>query len=185
MGMRAEYNRVTPGELARMRADEEVAAAFFGHDIDWEADDEDEGYDEFFERQEAREAEGRYLNIEKAWHGLHYVLTGDPDSDFGYSPTPLYNVVRGGSITPWESEFGIRVLEPNEVAETDRALQNVTEAELRSRLVAAEFNKHRIYPNEDEWRQEWMDEFLETFTIVSKFFHDAALSGDAILLELS
>jgi hypothetical protein len=88
--------------------------------------------------------EGEVLDLDKAWHGIHYLLTGtawegDP---------PLNFLVTGGREVGIE-EVGIgpaRTLTSAETRDVADALARITDEELRARFAPSEMMRLEIYP---------------------------------------
>ena len=101
MGMRATYRRLPVEEFHKLRADTVQAETYFGLDID---EDDYDGVDAYFD---SLETSGRYLDIEKSWDGLHFLLTGRSAMEEETVPPPLGNVIQGGMDTEWEASYGM------------------------------------------------------------------------------
>jgi Domain of unknown function (DUF1877) len=68
-----------------------------------------------------------YLNLEKAWHGLHYLLTGSTDG----GPLPLSFIFAGGQDVGPDLGYGpARLLSAKFVKELDSSLNGLTIDEL-------------------------------------------------------
>ena len=125
---------------------------------------------------------GPLMGVEKAWHGLHYLLAGAAQDT---TPGAGEAVLGGTEIGP---EFGYgpaRLLEPAEVATVSKALSELTPATLKKRFKPKELDKADIYPGgwvETGEGAEWL---LEAFEELRKFYAAAASRGSAILLYIS
>ena len=129
------------------------------------------------------EADPHQLDVDKAWHGLHFLLNGEPWSGEG----PLFNAVLGGTPIGEDMGYGpVRYLTPQEVRETAQALQQLNDADLRSRFDPAAFAAADIYP--DIWVRdgvEGLDYVMTYLEEVRRFFLVAAEQGEGMLLFLS
>jgi hypothetical protein len=88
--------------------------------------------------------EGEVVDLDKAWHGIHYLLTG---TAWAGDP-PLNFLVTGGHELGTE-EVGIgpaRTLTSAETREVARALAQITDEELRARFAPREMMRLEIYP---------------------------------------
>lgn len=119
------------------------------------------------------------LDIDKAWHGIHFVLNG---SEWEGTP-PLFNVVLGGEPVN-DDDVGhgpARCLMPREVQDVAAALRAIPPEEFRRRYDPALLTANDIYPqiwdDEDE-----RDPLLEDYELLREFFLGAAQAGDALLL---
>lgn len=127
----------------------------------------------------AEGAHGR-LDLEKAWHGLHYLLSGTVDIEPGESP--LGTAVLGGAEVGEDfSGYGsARCFMPAEVGEVASALAGVDEDEVMARFDPEQMAALQIYPfgwDEPDDR-EWL---LEGLRDLRRFYGDAAASGRAIV----
>lgn len=111
------YRRLPEGEFSRIFGDPEQAEAYIcdlggGLDLDTLislADNPDalkeKGID-ILAALEERERDPRRVDLEKEWHLLHFLLTGDASMKVGHRPdNPLYNVVMGGTKPWWKPDM--------------------------------------------------------------------------------
>jgi hypothetical protein len=170
MGIEASYRRVTPDEFEKLHSDAVYASIYFGDDL--ETDEEIHTY------FEALRSNDRYLDLDKYWQSLYFLLTGDFLYDSKTKDdTLLHKVFMGGTATPWEATYGrVRYLSVNEVKEMAEALNQVSEDNLKSRL------DHLLGSHESRIYME--PHFLELHTQLVKFFNVAAQDGDIVLLSL-
>lgn len=121
------------------------------------------------------------LDIDKAWHGLHFLLCGDPWEGNG----PLAQVVMGGTEIGDDLGYGpARYLTVDETAEASGALAATSADELGARFDARELASNDIYPdiwNEGDTALEYL---LDAYRRVSLYFAEAAAAGDAMLKYL-
>jgi hypothetical protein len=121
------------------------------------------------------------LSIEKSWQAIHFVLNGDPWECKG----PLGNAVLGGREVGEDMGYGpARFLTPAEVAETAKALEEVTTEQFTERLSKANFKKAEIYVfnDEDPNDPDIVEELVGYFEDVKKFFREAANKKNGMLL---
>lgn len=179
MSMVGVYRRLSVEEFENIHNDPVAADRYFGFDFGDEG--EDEALDKYMEGLETDE---RYLDIGKAWNGLHFLLTGTSDYDAPKAPASLRNVVFGGKETEWEMSYGaVRYLSPEEVIAASAALKALSDDELKSRFDAKAFEKVDIYPV-GTWDSNDIDWLLNSFRNVKDFFDKAAVSGEVILLSI-
>ena len=177
MGMEASYQRVPLNKLQQVEMNTPQAMVFF----DYGLDEEDESND----AANTWESGGPSLFIGKAWHGLHFLLTGIADTENFILATPLDKVVLGGVAIEQETTYGqMRMLTSEEVQEISLALQSLNHEELYSRLDASAFNSANIYPAYNHWEAGEMEWVLEDYANLVQFFHDAAASNEVILLSI-
>ncbi|MCC6385947.1 MAG: DUF1877 family protein [Dehalococcoidia bacterium] len=121
------------------------------------------------------------LDIDKAWHGLHYLLTGSADE----APGPLGDAVMGGREIGPDLGYGpMRALDAARVAQTSTALDALAPGALGSRFDPSAMEAAGVYPGgwSEPGTRVWL---LETFEDVRGFYREAASAGHAILLYLT
>jgi len=127
------------------------------------------------------------LHIDKAWQGLHYLLTGAPE---GGKP-PLSYVILGRTEIGPEGTYGrTRYLTPEQVKQASAALEPITVEELRARIDLRAMYQADIYAVRSEYRrkdaeQQEYEYYGDYFGGVKAFYKDAAQNGNAMLFFLS
>ncbi len=183
MGMCATYRRMTADEFAR--ALEALRELPYGYPRTLPSS---QPYT--IEEMEAEYAEGRVFELEKEWHALHFLLTGDTSLDPpSPAPPPLGNVVFGGAATPFETGYGpVRCLNPQEVREVAEALRAIPVEELQRRFTAESFSEQEIYGYSRRppggWTSEDLEPLLELYPDFVEFFVQAAETGDLVLISV-
>jgi len=84
-----------------------------------------------------------FVDLDKAWNALHYLLTGSARDGVG----PLAFLLHGG--TPVGDDLGLgpaRVFEPLEVAAVADALADVSQVKLMPRFDLKKFERLDLYP---------------------------------------
>ena len=130
------------------------------------------------------------MDIDKAWGGILYLLTGkafasgspedevdslnriffsaqffDEDMDVGYGPA--------------------HYLTPEQVAGIHRKIASLTEADLKARYDTEAMNEEeKLYPSLD-WNEEIFEYLYSHFQALQSFFATAASRGEAIVTFLS
>ncbi|WP_306210202.1 YfbM family protein [Actinoplanes sp. RD1] len=127
------------------------------------------------------DAAGAGLDVDKAWHGIHYLLTG---SEWEAGPGAGAAVL-GGEVLVAEGVDGPpRLLGPAVVREVAAGLAAVDVAWLRDRFDAEELTGAGIYPA--VWDDEDFDGYLlPHFEELREFYRAAAAQGEAVLLVIS
>lgn len=124
----------------------------------------------------------RSIDIEKGWHGLHFLLTGTADE--GQEPA-CYLMVGGEDL---DDEGLVRALRPHQVRRFAEHLSALTPAELAQRYDPARMNKLDIYPGAIWTRSappgesplEWL---LECFAELQLFMARAASAGHGVVIH--
>lgn len=125
-----------------------------------------------------------YVDLDKAWHGVHYLLTGLADG----GPAPQSLAVFGGEEFGPEVGYGpARFLTVQQVAIVAQALSKVTQEDLASRFDPKDMEAKGIYP-EVIWVRDGndaLDYVLESYEQLEVFYRDAASRGEAVIQWLS
>jgi hypothetical protein len=127
--------------------------------------------------------ESRALDIDKAWHGIHFLLTGSA----GPTRDIRSLVIFGGKEIGEDVGYGpARLLTPAQVKEVVRALKEESVEKLASRYDPKKMEKLEIYP------QIWVSDGKEAFDYLAEyyrklvaFYEKAAASGSAMVLVIS
>jgi hypothetical protein len=165
MGMVGCFTSVSEETLARLRADEDLIEEFLYPD-DGESEPEN------------------YIDLDKAWHGLHYLLTGEADG----GKLPLSLAVIGGEEFGPEVGYGpARFLSAIQVAQVAKALESITVESLSAKFDPQDMERKQIYPDVIWGRDgaEALDYLLENYEQLEVFYRDAAARGDAVIQWLS
>ena len=161
MSMIGNFLQLSSDQLAALIADPASVEAFI--------------YPEDEEREDG-------IDIDKAWHGIHYLLTGNAS---GGEP-PLADVIFGGTEIGDDFGYGpARYLTADEVKAAATALKDITPEVLRSKYVASELSENEIYP--ETWNDPDGDavEYLATwYQTLRDYYIDAAAKNNAMLIYL-
>ncbi len=121
----------------------------------------------------------RELDLQKAWHGLHFVLTGLPE---GGKP-PLANAILGGRELPDQDKimgYGpARYLTPDQVREVSLALQQISEKDVVRRFNLDAARAAGIYALDQPEDLEYLKFHLRK---LKAYYKSAAARGNAMLL---
>lgn len=132
------------------------------------------------------DAEGIATDLDKAWHGLHYLFTGSADTgDFPWG----FLIVGGRTVGNIDVGYGpARVFSSAQTKEILAALSTLDEDQLRGRFNPSEMTAKDIYP--EIWSRGDPDEetigyLLEYFSILRGFLQQAAEAKVGIVVYLS
>ena len=123
------------------------------------------------------------VHLEKAWHGLHYLLTGSA----GAGGLPLGFLLEGGREVGADLGYGSpRLIEPLEVQNLNAALAPITDDALWSRFNPQAMEAEGVYPGIwDEEEEELRDEYVTYFQELKKVVAQASDGGMGLLVILS
>ena len=128
-----------------------------------------------------------HVDLEKAWHGLHFLFTGTAwEGD-----EPACYLTRGGEDIG-DEDLGytsIRVLDPERLRAFRRFLDGLSPEELRRRFEPRRMMELEIYPevwddHESEARTE-LDYLLAAFEELRQFVAETADAGDGAIAFLT
>lgn len=129
--------------------------------------------------------EGRAADLDKAWHGIHYLLTG---TAWEGNP-PLNALVSGGRDVPGvDAGYGPpRTLTAAETRAFAEELEALSDAQLRSRFAPAEMMELEIYP--EIWDRDPADDDTCGYLLgyvgeLRTFLAGAVASGLGLLIAL-
>ena len=146
--------------------------------------------DDFAADELAEDAQGEAIDLDKAWHGLHFLLTGtawDGQEPFSY-------LITGGTDVGNETEHDVgygpaRILAPAQVAAFNEATAILTSSEMQKRCDWREMTRLEIYP--EVWEREGQDEkdnsdYLNEYAIdLQSFLSRAVAQQKAIMIYLA
>ena len=164
MSMIGNFLAISPDQLAAFKADPDSVIPFLY------PDDEDAEL-------------GAHLDIDKAWHAIHYTLNGSAWE----GEEPLFLVVLGGEEIGEDAGYGpARYLTPDEVRQVAAALSTVGADQFSERFSPAQLDAAEIYPQ--IWERdgaEGLEYVLFYYNQLVSFYGDAAKRGDAVLAYLN
>jgi hypothetical protein len=138
-----------------------------------------------------KEAQGEDLNLDKAWHGLHYLLTGTA----WQGAEPACYLLAGGTQIGYEQEHDVcgygpaRILTPAQVANFEASVVELTLAEIRRRYNPEEMTRLEIYPEiwsrKDDEAQSNFEFLAEAAQELQGFLQRAASNGKAVIIYLA
>ena len=129
--------------------------------------------------------EGSVTDLDKAWHGIHYLLTGTAWDGV----PPLDALVSGGrEIADIDVGNGApRTLTATETRAFANALATLSEAELRGRFAPAEMMKLEIYPeiwDRDPSEDDTLGYLLEYLTRLRECLAEAVAQDRGLVIML-
>ena len=135
---------------------------------------------------ELTDGEGHLGDLDKPWHGIHYLLTGKSDE----SGTPLEFLVAGGTLVG-DEDVGYgppRVFTAAETRAIAGALAAITDDELRSRFAPDAMMRAEIYP--EIWDRDPKDDdtlgyLMENVTMLRTAMATVTSRGHGLLVVLS
>ena len=123
------------------------------------------------------------IDIDKAWHGIHYLLARDA---WG-GTLPLANVVLGGTEIGDDVGYGpAKYLTADEVKAAADALMEITPDVLRSIYVASALSNNEIYPEIwDDPADDAVGYLASWYETLRDYYIEAAAKGSAMLKYLN
>jgi len=194
MSIQVTYRRLNQVELDRLEADPQGAMQYLfsipGFDLSalsrMLADPSamQDNAAKMLAALQEKAADSTRVDLEKDWHALHFLLTGDASLDPEHHPhDPLYNVVMGGTPTSLEASYEpVRKFEQDDIRQIVAALENISVDELRARFSPEAFNAAEIYPRPTPggWDLMEMEGVFEIFPKLRQLFVDALNAGESV-----
>lgn len=200
MGMYGTLRRVTVADAERLRTDPRLLEAFLFGEPPIVIDERPPGLLGFLlrltpikvQRTEAAPPSdnplwppptpGDELELDKAWHGLHFLLTGTADG--GTAPASF--LLNGGETLGDDDEMDVRLLGPEQVRALADHLAALGIDELTRRFDPERMTKLGIYPDVIWKRPEETDAargfLLDAFSGLREYVARVANDGDAIVV---
>ena len=120
-------------------------------------------------------------SLEKAGHGLHYLLTGEAWEGNG----PLAFLLVGGEQLGDDDESPLRWFSPEETDQIRQALAGISDDKLWSRFDAKQMEQLKIYPGIwDEAEADLKDEYLTYFRELKQVVDAAVERGQGLLVAI-
>jgi len=132
------------------------------------------------------EGEVQIADLDKAWHGIHYLLTGTAYEGEG----PASYLLAGGKVVG-DIDVGYgpaRALTPAEVHDFQQALAGLSVEDLRTRFNPAEMKALEIYPDiwdRDPSEDDTLEYCLEYFKTLRDFVDVVASRNQGLLIYVS
>lgn len=128
-----------------------------------------------------QQREGSCTSLEKAWHGLHYLLTGEALEGDG----PLAFLLSGGKQLGDDDESPVRWFTPEETGSIHQALSGVSDDTLWSRFDPIQMEQNGVYPSIwDEAEDELKEEYLGYFHALKQVVAAAAQHGLGLVVSI-
>jgi hypothetical protein len=159
MSMIAVFKQITPEQLNELIANPDLVEELIFN----EEEDDDS------------------IDIDKAWHGIHFLLNNDPwDGE-----EPLKFTILGKYEIGEDVGYGpAHYLTSEDVKTITKALSNISAEALKSKFDADKMIKADIYPS--VWEEEDVVEYLiEYYKVLVDYYNDAAEKGNAMLMSLT
>jgi hypothetical protein len=168
MGMIAVFRRLGDGDLARLREEPKLITDYL------EEEDAPDGFGPFAD-----------LDVDKAWHAIHFLLTG---TAWEGAP-PLNFIAAGGTEIGDDLGYGpARGLTSGEVRRLAAALEALPRDSLLQRFDPAALTAAEIYPDiwdrppEEDDTRAYVAEYYEQ---LRSFIMEAAAASEALLVSIT
>jgi uncharacterized protein DUF1877 len=197
MSIRANYYRLPPSERAKVLHDQKVWDEFYNRveisrlkamrvAIEKVKVDGLSREERFAKIGAAIEScrDPKLFNMEKDWHVIAYLLTGDAKITEAHLPdNPLHNVIFGGLKSSVTTGYGpARYFDSKLVAESAMALLGADRKVIAARYNPAEMKKLDLYAPTEESERKAVLNALEKFT---GFFQKAASVHEDVITYAS
>ena len=130
--------------------------------------------------------EEKCLDIDKAWHAIHFTLTGHmANEDNDNILTKL--TFSGNAVSNEDVGYGPAMeITANEVKEINAALKDISQADFRGKFNVKKMIENDIYPvREDEDEDEFFEYVWQHFECLKDFIAKASETGSCLLFFLN
>ncbi len=115
------------------------------------------------------------LDLDKAWHGLHYILT----ESAWEGEEPLRSVILGGTEIGEDLGYGAaRIIDSEKVKEISNALKETSAEMLKSRFDLDKMINLEIYGIGSDDDLEWLEDAFEE---IAEFYEGAASNDKSVV----
>jgi Domain of unknown function (DUF1877) len=131
----------------------------------------------------AVEAPEPTTGLDKAWHGIHFLLTGTAYE----GDEPLCYLMKGGEeLHDEDRDVPERILRPNQVADWANALSPISSDDLRKRFDPQAMMKANIYPgiwDRDPKVDDTLGYLLEYYEHLRSFLEQAKNANKGVIIS--
>ncbi len=125
-----------------------------------------------------------YLDLNKSWEGLFYIITGYPLAELGNIQPPLEWSIFGSESVDDEQDLGYgpaRYSTAEQVAQIIAVLQNLSSEQFKQRFKPEEMMSKGIYPEIWDEGNDAYEFLAHYFTELKEFYRRAAQNGQVII----
>ena len=131
----------------------------------------------------AERKEDKFLNLDKSWHAIHFILNGNNYEGQG----PLAMVFFGGEEIGEDHGYGlVRYLTTDQVKQVSLSLSEISHENFSQKYDPQAMDAASIYPN--VWERdsaEGLKYIVPFFQDLKKFYNEAALRDQAVLIYIN
>ncbi|CZR98590.1 hypothetical protein CDFC105_73818 [Clostridioides difficile] len=128
--------------------------------------------------------EDNTISIDKAWHAIHFTLTGCP---FGGEDDNIFSklVMSGNVFMEIDGEPPAMLITANDVKKLSEAMDSLEEQQFREKFNISEMLENNIYPvMDDENEEEFFDYVWANLIELKKFIEEAANDRQAVIFYI-
>ncbi|MCK7556938.1 YfbM family protein [Chitinophaga sedimenti] len=129
-----------------------------------------------------------HVDLDKAWDGLLYLLTGYGIMDIEKAEQQLAQALFSGQIIDEKQDLGLgpaHYLTPTQVRDVYSRLERITADELRKRFDPGQMSTLKIYPRMWEDGEEAFDYLSNNFEVMKAFYKSAAEKRNGMITYLN
>ncbi|MCI9976010.1 YfbM family protein [Clostridioides difficile] len=128
--------------------------------------------------------EDNTISIDKAWHAIHFTLTGCP---FGGEDDNIFSklVMSGNVFMEIDGEPPAMLITADDVKKLSEAMDSLEEQQFREKFNISEMLENNIYPvMDDENEEEFFDYVWANLIELKKFIEEAANERQAVIFYI-
>lgn len=128
--------------------------------------------------------EDNTISIDKAWHAIHFTLTGCP---FGGEDDNIFSklVMSGNVFMEIDGEPPAMLITADDVKKLSEAMDSLEEQKFREKFNISEMLENNIYPvMDDENEEEFFDYVWANLIELKKFIEEAANERQTVIFYI-
>jgi hypothetical protein len=130
---------------------------------------------------------GNFLDIDKSWEAIFYLLTGHPLAEIEEAKPPLAWILFSGQLVDEQQDMGYGpacYISTEQVSQLSKALDGVSLEDLRQKFDGKEMNRAGVYP--EVWDEpESLEYVLSNFEQLKDFYKIAEKEKMAVITFIS
>lgn len=133
--------------------------------------------------EEADEVDPGLMDIDKAWEGILFLLTGQNLESLDH---PLGRVLFSGQIIDEEQDLGYgpgQYLTPAQVKEVNAQIAGISPEDLGKNYDPKKMTELEVYPN--SWEEDMADYLTDYFKDIKDFYAEASKNDQAVITFLN
>ena len=124
------------------------------------------------------------LDLDKAWEGIYFLLTGHSSSDFEEAEPPLSLILFNGEVVDEDQDIGYgpaTYCSPEEVKEISDTLSKISSNDLQKKFEELKNQEPKLYPF--SWDSDDTFDYLSEYYVKMKEFYRLASENNQAVIS--